>query len=233
MEASAGGTGPAADQLPLLGERLCLNFANTIDPRHSDHPREYLTSYQDLVAWSRRAAAIKEAEVRGLLGQAARDPHAAETVFQQARRLREALYDVFAAIAAGQQPGADPFSVLNEALSSAMARARIEAFEGGYRWGWQEDPRALDRMLWPVVRSAAELLTTGQRNRIRECPGSDGCGWVLYDTSKHGSRRWCSMEGCGNRAKGRRHYQRVRGAATASSVAPRGARSGPRLTVAD
>jgi predicted RNA-binding Zn ribbon-like protein len=63
-------------------------------------------------------------------------------------------------------------------------------------------------MLWAVARDATDLLTTGRLERIRECPGADGCGWLFYDTSRNGKRRWCSMEACGNRSKGRRHYQR-------------------------
>jgi len=31
------------------------------------------------------------------------------------------------------------------------------------------------------------------------------------DESRNGSRRWCSMKDCGNRAKARRHYHRVKG----------------------
>ena len=64
-----------------------------------------------------------------------------------------------------------------------------------------------------ALAEEAELLTSGRLDRIRECPGLDGCGWLFYDTSRNGSRRWCSMEGCGNRAKGRRHYWSTRGSA--------------------
>ena len=58
------------------------------------------------------------------------------------------------------------------------------------------------------MADAAHLLTTGRPERIREWPGAGGCGWLFYDTSLNGERRWCSMEVCGNRAKGRRHDAR-------------------------
>ena len=64
--------------LRLLGERLCLNFANTVDPRHGDHPREFLTGYPDLVAWSVRVGVLDEPAARELADAADRDPAAAE-----------------------------------------------------------------------------------------------------------------------------------------------------------
>ncbi len=77
----------------------------------------------------------------------------------------------------------------------------------GYAWTWADDPNALDRMLWPLVRSAAELLVTGDLSRVRVC-GGERCGWLFVDTSKNRSRRWCDMQDCGNVAKVRRFRTR-------------------------
>ena len=64
---------------------------------------------------------------------------------------------------------------------------------------WDGTPVVLGRSLWPVARS------------VKECPGAGDCGWLFYDTSRNGARRWCSMEGCGSGVKMRRHYARQRG----------------------
>jgi predicted RNA-binding Zn ribbon-like protein len=64
-------------------------------------------------------------------------------------------------------------------------------------------------MLWPIVRSAAELLTSEDLGRVRRC-GREGCDWLFVDSSKNRSRRWCSMEMCGSRVKSRRYYYRKR-----------------------
>jgi predicted RNA-binding Zn ribbon-like protein len=64
-------------------------------------------------------------------------------------------------------------------------------------------------MLWPVVVSAAELLTSPDVERVRQC-AREGCQWMFLDLSKNGSRRWCSMTLCGSRAKSRRFYHRRR-----------------------
>jgi predicted RNA-binding Zn ribbon-like protein len=55
------------------------------------------------------------------------------------------------------------------------------------------------------------LLTAPELQRVRACPGLGDCGWLFLDTSKSGRRRWCSMEGCGSRAKMRRYYARTHG----------------------
>ena len=196
--------------LRLLGERLCLNFANTVDPRQGDHPREFLTSYPDLVAWSVRLGVLDEPAARELRAAAAQDPEAAEQAYADAVRVREALYEVFSAVAAGGAAPAAALIILNGAVARAFAHAAVEPDGNGYRWAWQPDPPALDQVLWPVLRSAVDLLTSDELARVKECPGLGDCGWLFLDTSKNGSRRWCSMDGCGNRAKGRRHYQRTR-----------------------
>jgi predicted RNA-binding Zn ribbon-like protein len=57
------------------------------------------------------------------------------------------------------------------------------------------------------VHDVADLLTSGDLDRVGQC-ADDRCGWLFLDVSRNGSRRWCSMEACGNRAKARRHYRR-------------------------
>jgi predicted RNA-binding Zn ribbon-like protein len=64
--------------------------------------------------------------------------------------------------------------------------------------------------VWGVLRSAADLLTSDDLGRLREC-ASDTCAWLFLDHSKNRSRRWCDMTVCGNRDKVRRHRQRQRG----------------------
>ena len=65
-------TGTRAASLKLLGGRLSLDFANTVDWRTSDHPEECLTSYSDLVAWSEHAGALTDRQAERLLREAAR-----------------------------------------------------------------------------------------------------------------------------------------------------------------
>jgi predicted RNA-binding Zn ribbon-like protein len=99
--------------------------------------------------------------------------------------------------------------LVNAGLSQSLGQARLHAGPTGFTWGWADNPGALDRLLWPVMQSAAELLTSDLVARVGECQDDRGCGWLFIDTSRNRSRRWCSMGGCGNRAKAHRHYQRT------------------------
>ncbi len=197
------------DELNLVGGRLCLDFANTIGSHDTDHPEEHLTSYHDLLLWSRRAGVLTEEKQEQLAREAAARSAEAAVIFEQAREVREVIYRVFAAVAGGEQAALGDLGQLNTRLQEALAHAELVQTGEGFGWGWGPANGAFDQMLWPIIRSAADLLTSGDLGRVRECSG-DTCGWLFVDTSRNHSRRWCDMEDCGNRAKARRHYQRKR-----------------------
>jgi len=196
--------------LALHGGRLPLDFVNSVGAWFPQRARDYLTSYDDLLAWSVHAGALDAGALKPLRQTAARDPEAAQLVYTKALALRETLHALFAAVAHGEAPPAGDIARLNAALESAQSYRQITATDEAIRWAWAGPPDALDRMLWPIAYEAAELLTATELERVRECPAPD-CGWLFLDLSKNRSRRWCSMETCGNQAKVRRHYQRHKG----------------------
>ena len=69
-------------------------------------------------------------------------------------------------------------------------------------------PRKPEDLFAPLAHSAATLFAEADRNRIRKC---GQCVLHFYDTSKKGTRRWCSMQLCGNRAKVAAYAARRRG----------------------
>jgi len=191
----------------LAGGHLALDFANTAGV-HGDQPQsEWLASYQDLAWWALRSGAVDETEVRALLARAGDEADEAATVFARAITLREALYRVFSPVCHGACPAERDLALINGELARALPHLRVIADGNDFRWAWEGD--GLDRVLWPVVRAAADLLTSGELARIGECEG-DNCEWLYLDTSRNRSRRWCVMSDCGNRAKARRHYHRTR-----------------------
>jgi predicted RNA-binding Zn ribbon-like protein len=201
--------GKNADTLKRLGGRLSLAFANTADWHASDHPVEFLTSYSDLVAWSQHVGILTDHQAQRLLKKAAHRPEDATAVLERAIVLREAIYRIFSAISHGRPPQAADLATFNAELSRALAQSRIVSTTEGFAWDWAGTEGALDRMLWPVLHDVAGLLTSAELDRVGQC-ADDRCGWLFLDTSRNRSRRWCSMEGCGNRAKVRRHYKRKR-----------------------
>ncbi len=196
-----------------LSGHLCLDFINTIDPRHGDHTHEYLTSYAALMAWCRYVNLFTDDRESQLLQAAEHRPAIASAAFHRALGLREALYAIFSASMNAKKPGVEDLNVLNDILREGMARASIRIVGQSFAWTWGTES-APDSLLWPIARSAAELLSSDEVKQVRECPGDDGCGWLFIDTSRNHRRRWCSMDGCGNRAKARRHYERKNTAKT-------------------
>jgi predicted RNA-binding Zn ribbon-like protein len=193
-----------------VGGRVCLDFVNTVGGRGGPEPGELrddrLDSYAALVSWGRFTGVLTQQEVADLLAVAQRRSGAASAVLERGLVLREAVYGVFRAVAEGSVPGEAEMAVLNEELRVAGARALL-VMTPEPEWGWDADPAALDRMLWPVARSAAELLTSPARGRVRQCPG-ESCGWLFLDESRSGRRRWCDMADCGNIEKVRRFRRR-------------------------
>lgn len=187
---------------------LCLDFANTANWHASEQPVESLHRYQDLARWARESGLLSQAEVEQLLQEASVRPAEAGAVLKEAIALREAIYHTFSAMAAGRPPQEADLALLNERLPEALARLKIVKSGADYTWSWHSQAGQLDQILWPVIRSAAELLTGGELERVKECEDDRGCGFLFYDTSRNHSRRWCSMESCGNRAKVRRYRRR-------------------------
>ena len=197
--------------LNVIGGRLCLDFVNTVDT-HDTYVDEKLGGYADLVWWALRVGLLDEAAARPLFAAADADPVRAAELFAWAVGLRESLDRLFAA-ARADEAGADAdVQVLNGALARTLGRLRVERTEDAYVWGWMEGAEELERVLWPVVRDAAELLVGGELRRVGMCSG-DACDWLYLDTTRNHSRRWCDMQTCGNRAKARRHYHRAQGGA--------------------
>ena len=200
-------------EFKLVGGRLCLDFVNTVG-NWLDHDlrRDYLAGYADLVAWARQAGALADTDAAALRGEAQRRPEDAAATLARAIELRDALHGVAAATAADRPVEAADLARLNAFVAQLLCASRLVASDGGFALVREEDPTALDRPLWPIVRSAIDLFTSGDVGRVRQC-GDDACGWVFFDASRAGRRRWCDMADCGNQAKVRRY--RARRAATA------------------
>jgi len=191
---------------------LCLDFANTVAWHASEQPEDRLDSYLDLVRWGEGAGILTPGRAAKLRQVAREEAGAAAATFAEAVRLREALYRIFAAVADEDEVAGADLDLLNDHLARALSHLKVVPAAPAFSWAWQERSHDLHQILWPVARSAANLLT-GDRDtldRVGQCADDRGCGYLFVDSSRNRSRRWCSMESCGNRAKVHRHYLRQR-----------------------
>lgn len=192
----------------LIGNALCLDFANTLYGHSGTRLHEYLHDYSDLVIWSHKTRILAMSDAERLLRSAARHPEDALAVFHRAIALRENIYRIFAALAQQQNPVSGDVTSLDAARSEALTHSRLERAGKRFVVEWT-DKSSLDRMLWPLALSASDLLTSMSCTRVRQCSG-DPCDWLFLDTSRNHMRRWCSMSVCGNRSKVHRFFERKR-----------------------
>jgi predicted RNA-binding Zn ribbon-like protein len=198
----------AEQQFELLGGALCLDFTNTIHDYAATDPREELHAYADLIRFGLQAGAINDRDSRSLLKHAAKQSTQAGKSLSAARAFRLVLYRIFANVAGGKHPAGRDLDFLNHEVAQIYGNLRVQNKGDDVQWTWKEDHQNLERVMWQIVRSAAELLTSKERELIREC-GSKTCTWLFLDKSKNRTRRWCDMKKCGNRAKWRRHYDKI------------------------
>jgi predicted RNA-binding Zn ribbon-like protein len=179
------------ENIELWGGDLALDFANTLEgARGEPADKDHLRSYADLVTWARRAGALPE-RARPRSGD-----------LERARELRAAIYEVFAAVAAGEPPPRRALKVLVGAHADAVRQGTLE--DGDWVWAG----RHADRPLWPVAVAAVDLLRSERLSRVKAC---GNCRWLFVDRSRNGSRRWCSMDECGVHVKMRRYRAARRG----------------------
>jgi predicted RNA-binding Zn ribbon-like protein len=175
------------DGFRFRGGHLALDLPATLAARLKEQPRELFQAPADLDRWLISS---------GLAGRA---PRATAEDVELARELREVIH----ALASGG-PASGARETLNRIASLPAARPRLSAsgervMEGSAR-----------EYLATIAALAIELLGSADRTRIRQCEG-DGCALLFLDLSRSGARRWCSMSGCGNRAKAREFRRRGRG----------------------
>ena len=206
MTPTPASTSQPREPFDLTSGALCLDLANTL----SDRPRatqDRLGSYEDLLCWGGEAGILDDRQIRDLSEAARRHERQAGLAFERAIDLRETLYELFSPLAKGLEPECEAVDALNATLRTALPNLEIQCLERGIVWVWSGDPTDLDRVLWPVARSAADLLTSEEAVSVREC-ASGTCSWLFVDRSRNRRRKWCDMATCGNRAKARRQYER-------------------------
>jgi len=189
-------------ELPArLGGHPALDFCNTFTGWDGADRWDFLTGYDALVVWAGYSRLLSADRVRGLRARAAHHPASATRVVSRVPDVRRRLY---AALRDPDDAGA--LERLAPDVAAATAHLRLSAGDGTP--AWEIDERAgLTAPLHVALWSAAQLVTSDQRRRVRACPGT-GCGWLFLDRS--GRRRWCTMATCGNRAKARRFARRHR-----------------------
>lgn len=203
---------------------LCLDFVNTRCWRGMPQPSEELRNFDALHAWLQRHGVLDSTAAASLQ---ALDGDAAPALLQATCAAREDLYLLLRALAAGEAPPRHTLAALTEWLAAAPPRHDLAWNERTIGWRVPMHRATAAEVLAPVWWSAADLALAAGRLRLR-CCANPRCGWLFLDDSKAGTRRWCSMSACGNRAKVQRHALRQRSLDPVGPALTPASRSRPR-----
>lgn len=191
-----------AASLALVGGTPAFDLTNTQSDRGGLGAQDHLREPEHVVLWAHHAGVISEADARALRRSIGR-PRVAAGLLRRTRELRDLLYAIGAALAAGAAPRTAALERLARIHAGALARAHLASAGGGLAWRWDAARTPVEAVLGPIALSAIELVAHADRTRIKQCAG-DHCGWLFLDSTKNNRRRWCEMEVCGNRAKQKR-----------------------------
>ena len=184
------------DGFLFVANRPILDLLNT-KPVLADGPTELLPDVRALERWLIASGTVSSAKDRAAL-RGWRNSVGAEGFLKQLIAFRERLRDAVLRIESGMLPSDAFLSEVNALLlhhpghTSLRKRDGRLAREAFIEWREPAD-------LWaPIVDATADLLVEAESSRIRKC---ESCVVHFFDTSKKGSRRWCSMNICGNKLK--------------------------------
>ena len=222
MPSMEGGKEPASQKgFFFLGNLLVLDFLNT-RPTLNNGPIELLPDFAALLRWFHDAGEIDSAAVTRL--RRWEKSAAARRTLQAMLSFRERMRKEVTGWEKGARVGRKTLKELNQLLARYPMRNRLRSGENG-DLGMQlySEFQEPEDLFAPLAHSAALLFSTIDPKRVRKC---DRCVLHFHDVSKKGTRRWCSMQFCGNRLKVAAYAARKRSAASRQRrpMAPEGRR---------
>lgn len=190
----------------FLGNNASLDFINTEIIRW-DPVVELLSDFSDLVMWLLKAGLIDKDEADKAVRKWSGTPEG-ENALKQAREFRSYLRDeIVEKLIQKKSIHQESIDKMNQFLSRQSGHFQLTKTRDGFKTKFQSEYSEPIQLLGPVAESACDLISNSDSSLISKCENQT-CMLYFYDTSKNHSRRWCSMNLCGNRMKVAAHYNR-------------------------
>ena len=184
------------DGFLFVGNQVALDFLNT-RPVQNGEPMELLPDFSALLRWFQAAELLSAREV-ATLQQEWRESVRARRTVEAMRDLREKLRKEILEWEHGGTVHRSTVEELNRLMAEHPMHTRLKTSGRGCATELWFEARDPEDLFAPLARSLAALFADVDRGRVRKC---DQCVLHFHDTSKKGTRRWCSMQLCGNRLK--------------------------------
>ena len=184
------------DGFLFVGNHLALDFLNT-RPVQNGEPTELLSDFSTLLRWFQAAGLLSPREMTSLQRQSGESATERRTL-DAMRQFRERLRKEVLAWEGGADVHRASVEELNRLMAAHPMLSKVQATGKVPSMELWFEPHQPEDLLAPLAHRAAKLFAEVDRNRVRKC---GQCVLHFYDTSKKGTRRWCSMQLCGNRLK--------------------------------
>ena len=184
------------DGFLFLGNQLALDFLNT-RPVLSGEATELLPDFSALLRWFQAADLLSPRETAKLKQNWGRSRRA-QRALEALRNLRERLRKEVIPWEEGGTVHQSTIEELNRLMAKHPMRSRLRKKADEPSIEQYFEARQPEDLFTPIAHSAAALFANVDCSRVRKC---DNCVLHFQDTSKKGTRRWCSMRFCGNRLK--------------------------------
>ena len=184
------------DGFLFVGNHLALDFLNT-QPVQNGEPMELLSDFSALLRWFRAAGLLNSRKMANLQRQT-RESVAGRRTLDAMRQFREKLRKEILAWEAGADLRRATVDELNRLMETHPMHSKLQATGNVHSLEPRFEPQHPGDLFAPLAQSVANLFAEADRNRVRKC---GQCVLHFYDTSRKGTRRWCSMQLCGNRLK--------------------------------
>lgn len=193
------------DGFLFLANHLALDFLNT-RPVQNGQAQELVPDFEVLLRWFRAGGLLSNQEISALerdWGSSAR----AQRVVEELHQFREDLRKEVLSWEGGAKLHRTTIDRLNVLLAAHPMTASVRHTGDGFHMGLSFEPNKPEDLIAPLAYATAKLFTEADRSRLRKC---GQCVLHFLDTSKKGTRRWCSMQLCGNRLKVAAYARRKR-----------------------
>lgn len=193
------------DGFLFVANRPILDFLNTrlVLP---EGPKELLPDFQALERWLIASGMANSPRLKAALRRLGHSAEAAPFL-KELIAFRERLREAVLRIESGSVPAEDFIKEVNARLLQYPSRTSLRRRGKTLIREKLFSPQTLADFWAPIIDSVADLLAEKETSRIRKC---ESCVVHFFDTSKKGSRRWCSMNICGNKLKVAAYQRRKR-----------------------
>lgn len=205
MRDAAQEPGEWVDGFLFVANRPILDLLNT-KPVFAQGPMELLPDVHSLERWLMVSGMVTSAKAKHMV-RSWRHSRQAALFLKELIAFRERLRDAVLRLEAGSTPADEFVQEVNAGLLRHPRASELRKREGRIVRLPLFDPQQPVDMWSPIFEGAAELLSEPDIHRLRQC---EACVVHFFDTSKKGSRRWCSMDICGNKVKVAAYQRRKR-----------------------